>query len=298
MIGLSLVSMCINVVQLKLELLFEEMMLTLMEEYRTAQLLDAQLTAPTDAKSSVGFSTLIKVWKKKHKPTLDPSLFMPLMARKHQQVLMDEWKKKAQMRVVGTQTDPDLFCETSTQTDFSSATIDNELVYGTQSTLPEYKSGYLQNNPSVRSRLPTYSGHKGTHMLKGKSMSHSPSLPLSQKIQRSFATSISAEVHRASNDFAQWPVSELTEPLVPKVFHQNYSAHTSLTTMPYKSAASSPSPAMFVRKQSKQTATSDFKDLLHEIGVRLTDCRNIVTPSSTPRLEHHQPKKLWDEKDL
>lgn len=33
MIGLSLVSMCINVIQLKLEKLFEELVLMLMEEY-------------------------------------------------------------------------------------------------------------------------------------------------------------------------------------------------------------------------------------------------------------------------
>ena len=33
MVGLSLVSMCINVIQLKLEKLFEELLLMMMEEY-------------------------------------------------------------------------------------------------------------------------------------------------------------------------------------------------------------------------------------------------------------------------
>lgn len=36
--------MCINVVQIKLEHLFEDLMLAMMEEYQSAQLFDAEMT--------------------------------------------------------------------------------------------------------------------------------------------------------------------------------------------------------------------------------------------------------------
>lgn len=46
-IGLSLVSMCINVVQIKLEHFFEDLLLMMMEEYENAQLTeDGTLVGP------------------------------------------------------------------------------------------------------------------------------------------------------------------------------------------------------------------------------------------------------------
>ncbi|VDK38146.1 unnamed protein product [Anisakis simplex] len=45
MVGLSLVSMCINVVQLKLEQLFEELLVMMIEEYRQTGLASADMKA-------------------------------------------------------------------------------------------------------------------------------------------------------------------------------------------------------------------------------------------------------------
>ncbi|VDL68968.1 unnamed protein product, partial [Nippostrongylus brasiliensis] len=59
MVGLSLVSMCINVIQLKLEKLFEELLLTLMEEYSS----DPE---GGDLKSGhIGMIEMWRVWKKR-----------------------------------------------------------------------------------------------------------------------------------------------------------------------------------------------------------------------------------------
>nr|CDJ98330.1 Ion transport 2 domain containing protein [Haemonchus contortus] len=59
MVGLSLVSMCINVIQLKLEKLFEELLLTLMEEYSS----DPE---GGDLKGGhIGMLEMWRVWKKR-----------------------------------------------------------------------------------------------------------------------------------------------------------------------------------------------------------------------------------------
>lgn len=295
MIGLSLVSMCINVVQLKLELLFEEMMFTLMEEYRNAQLQDSQLVEPSGDKPSA-FSTLFKVWKNRHATGVTSDLYVPLMARKQQQVLFEEWKKKAQMRVVGTQTEPDQFCNMYTQTDFET---NANYIPRTDFVISQKPSLLLSTGyEGVGHRFPTGISHKRGKSPPGKQITHSPSLPLPQKIPCSMVTSVSAEIH-AANEPSQWSVAErksksetrydLGEPSMLSVFQPKISYG-----WPYSSAVSSEVPAMFTKKQSKQPATSDFKDLLHEIGARLTECRNMVTPSSTPHLVQ-KPKKLWED---
>ena len=64
-IGLSLVSMCINVVQLKLENLFEELLMTILEEYGAEQgdgIIDAE-----EIREKIGFIDLLKMWKRKRK---------------------------------------------------------------------------------------------------------------------------------------------------------------------------------------------------------------------------------------
>jgi hypothetical protein len=62
-IGLSLVSMCVNVIQLKLEELFEELLLSVMEEYGAQGAgIDGH-----DLKPKLGLVDLWKIWKKRQK---------------------------------------------------------------------------------------------------------------------------------------------------------------------------------------------------------------------------------------
>lgn len=61
-VGLSLVSMCINVIQLKLEELFEELLLAMMEEYDT----QAGLAAP-HMTPKMGMVDLWKMWKRRRR---------------------------------------------------------------------------------------------------------------------------------------------------------------------------------------------------------------------------------------
>uniref|UniRef100_A0A915CT75 Uncharacterized protein n=1 Tax=Ditylenchus dipsaci TaxID=166011 RepID=A0A915CT75_9BILA len=63
-VGLSLVSMCINVIQLKLEELFEELLLTMMEEYDTQG--QAGLAAP-HIKPKMGMVDMWKMWKRRRR---------------------------------------------------------------------------------------------------------------------------------------------------------------------------------------------------------------------------------------
>uniref|UniRef100_A0A914MS67 Potassium channel domain-containing protein n=2 Tax=Meloidogyne incognita group TaxID=654580 RepID=A0A914MS67_MELIC len=62
-VGLSLVSMCINVIQLKLEALFEELLLTMMEEYGDTGQTVEEITAAIEPHMSL--MDLWKVWKRR-----------------------------------------------------------------------------------------------------------------------------------------------------------------------------------------------------------------------------------------
>jgi hypothetical protein len=62
-VGLSLVSMCINVIQLKLEELFEELLLTMMEEYGDTGQTVEEITAAIKPRMSL--VDLWKVWKRR-----------------------------------------------------------------------------------------------------------------------------------------------------------------------------------------------------------------------------------------
>uniref|UniRef100_A0A914V8H0 Uncharacterized protein n=1 Tax=Plectus sambesii TaxID=2011161 RepID=A0A914V8H0_9BILA len=65
-IGLSLVSMCINVVQIKLEHFFEDLLLMMMEEYENAQLTeDGTLVGPPDMQHGLGMMQMWRMWKKR-----------------------------------------------------------------------------------------------------------------------------------------------------------------------------------------------------------------------------------------
>src|SRR5262245_61671957 len=98
-VGLSLVSMCINVVQLKLELLFEEMMFTLMEEYeKTGQSGDDMII-----ERGLGFVQVMKWWtRKKGKLRKMPDslggLILPLSTRRNRGAFLRELQRRRRAR--------------------------------------------------------------------------------------------------------------------------------------------------------------------------------------------------------
>lgn len=112
-VGLSLVSMCINVVQLKLELLFEEMMLALMEEYeKTGQVIDSEMMIDSALfQRGLGVMQMMKLWKRKKRATSDtiPSAigdyYLPLSNRKRRGAFLRELQRRRRARSVGTQTE-------------------------------------------------------------------------------------------------------------------------------------------------------------------------------------------------
>ena len=112
--------MCINVVQIKLEHLFEELMLMMMEEYQTAQLLDGDMQGPPpDIQGSLGVKALWRMWaRRKGKERANSSvsslhlapdstsanLLLPLLAKKKKDALMHEWTRRSTLRNKTTQT--------------------------------------------------------------------------------------------------------------------------------------------------------------------------------------------------
>uniref|UniRef100_A0A915A848 Potassium channel domain-containing protein n=1 Tax=Parascaris univalens TaxID=6257 RepID=A0A915A848_PARUN len=105
MVGLSLVSMCINVVQLKLEQLFEELLVMMIEEYHETGL------ASPEMKGKIGMMAMWRMWKKKrrqqkeNKPK-DPLSHKPTFAfRRGRQAVLDQLHRALYMVSRATQTD-------------------------------------------------------------------------------------------------------------------------------------------------------------------------------------------------
>ncbi|KHJ90914.1 hypothetical protein OESDEN_09230 [Oesophagostomum dentatum] len=114
MIGLSLVSMCINVIQLKLEKLFEELLLTLMEEY------SSDPEANNLKGGQIGLIEMWRVWKKRKsrlrnglaparqaagKASQNLAKVIPFARRRDRHHLIEELHHRLRMRDRATQTD-------------------------------------------------------------------------------------------------------------------------------------------------------------------------------------------------
>ncbi|MFH4975214.1 hypothetical protein AB6A40_001923 [Gnathostoma spinigerum] len=98
-VGLSLVSMCINVVQLKLEKLFEELLLMMIEEYRESGVESEEI------KGEMGILEIWRMWRKKRrqrkeqkKPKISLNSLSSLRyLTKSRKVMFEEAKKKGKM---------------------------------------------------------------------------------------------------------------------------------------------------------------------------------------------------------
>ncbi|CAD5234538.1 unnamed protein product [Bursaphelenchus xylophilus] len=127
-IGLSLVSMCVNVIQLKLEELFEELLIAMMEEYGAQE---AGLPGP-DLQPKLTVMDLWKVWKRRrnqnrqkqeqsqkngkevvHKESVQRKSFSEFnwwkifpFAKRRREVLIHEFRNRLQQAHKETQTEP------------------------------------------------------------------------------------------------------------------------------------------------------------------------------------------------
>uniref|UniRef100_A0A0K0DLI2 Ion_trans_2 domain-containing protein n=1 Tax=Angiostrongylus cantonensis TaxID=6313 RepID=A0A0K0DLI2_ANGCA len=114
MIGLSLVSMCINVIQLKLEKLFEELLLTLMEEY------SSDPEASSLKGGQIGMVEMWRAWKKRKsrlknglaparqaagKASQNLAKVIPFARRRNRHHLIEELQHRLRQRDRATQTD-------------------------------------------------------------------------------------------------------------------------------------------------------------------------------------------------
>lgn len=293
-IGLCLVSMCINVVQLKLELLFEDMMIALIEE-------TGELTPPMDFKSPLGFVRMFNFLNQKRRTQNAASrVYLPLLADKKKRLLLEEWKRKANLRCVETQTDVDASLESSTQTDCCSSnsstksqTPSGKSILSGDSTLTsmiippstQSRSSYTGRLYKQRASVDETSSERNDlynrRWSEAATLSRRPLVPLKYKIHQGIqgrrAQSVNAYANfmqtprRTSRTFITYPQIHDGVKLIrvsAGFQHHSWTFNSSQTK--------SKVPVMYLHKMSKQVSRDDFKSLIHEIGARLTDCRVIV----------------------
>ncbi|RCN50171.1 Ion channel, partial [Ancylostoma caninum] len=157
MIGLSLVSMCINVIQLKLEKLFEELLLTLMEEY------SSDPEGNNLKGGQIGMIEMWRVWKKRKsrlrnglaparqaagKASQNLAKVIPFARRRDRHHLIEELHHRLRMKDRATQTDfifgpilEEAWTETS---DVDSYTTSCSVPYGTNNN----GGGFLLEAPN------------------------------------------------------------------------------------------------------------------------------------------------------
>lgn len=308
-IGLSLVSMCINVVQLKLELLFEDMMMALIEE-------TGELESPADLKAPLGFVQLFHFLKKKRRTKNQSMLYLPLMAEKKRQALLEEFKRKSNFRTIYTQTElTDVSSEISTQTDCGSSKSSS-----TNSQTPSGQTILSPNSIFTNSSVYNFSSRKPSEIGCRMMFQHRASMDENNIIdcdkihyynrrwseaataRRAFIpsryrygrktqsfynpTELMHNQSRISRTFIMYPQIHVDDPKLIRVsagFHESWTFGLG--------HSKNQLPVMCLKRLSKEPARDDFKSLIHEIGARLNDCRTIVkyptpnlkkTPKSQP----------------
>lgn len=293
-IGLSLVSMCINVVQLKLELLFEDMMMALIEE-------NGELEAPVDLKAPVGFVQLFHFLKKKQRSKNPSRLYLPLIADKKRQALLEEWKRKSNLRSVITQTDSDVSSENSTQTECGSSNSStkshtpsgttvlspnstmNSSIYTFSRKPSETSRYYYRPRPSFVNGIKYDKIDMYNRRWSEAAPGRRSYIPLHyrycQGLQGRKTQSFSTQVNLLHNNspftrtFITYPQ---IHPGAPKLIRVSAGFHQSWTFD--LGTSKSQLPVMCLKRMSKEPARDDFKSLIHEIGARLNDCRTMVKP--------------------
>ncbi|XGW14941.1 hypothetical protein V3C99_000879 [Haemonchus contortus] len=318
MVGLSLVSMCINVIQLKLEKLFEELLLTLMEEYSS----DPE---GGDLKGGhIGMLEMWRVWKKRKsrlrnglaparqaagKAGQNLAKVIPFAKRRNRQHLIEELHHRLRQKHKATQTDiifgpilEEAWTETSdvdSYTTSCSVPFDGtgggggnfllEPPHGTVPSRSESRPVVVQAEHSsvTTPSLPSLSQHNSAQ----SQPLHSQSAGSSGMSK--ISTSLSTVSSRNTGMSARSAPS--TSPFRFPVDFDPSRRWTFIATgkTPRGAPRGLVAPYMYTPRQVRHVHTTEMKRLLAELDSRLQDCRMLASPrSSSPMSSYGSSKKL------
>ncbi|WKY02427.1 hypothetical protein Q1695_016020 [Nippostrongylus brasiliensis] len=308
MVGLSLVSMCINVIQLKLEKLFEELLLTLMEEYSS----DPE---GGDLKSGhIGMIEMWRVWKKRRsrlrnglaparqvagKASENLAKVIPFARRRDRHHLIEELHQRLRQKDRATQTDftfgpilEEAWTETS---DVDSCTtscsvhydgVSNAFLLGTP--IVAAPSSCESHPVVVQAELSLASSSRTT----GSAQSKPPSAASSGASKMSTLSTVSSR-HTGASSVKSAPIAATSPSRVPVDFDPSR-RWTFIATG--RSSRGVPRglvvPHMYTARQIRQVHTNEMRRLIAELDNRLQDCRMLAaTPRSSTTMSSYGTTK-------
>ncbi|KAM3728700.1 TWiK family of potassium channels protein [Dirofilaria immitis] len=252
MIGLALFSMCINVLQIKLEWLFEELLETLLMEYKQKGVPVEGMKVPT----KTDFLSMWRMWRKRkhqqkirHKDTIASSL-LPRFKR-DRRVLLEHIRRTLCMINKSTQTDEHAY-------------INNQ-----------YRDGISWSELSV---LPVIENHsypikaKNTRNTDRQIMIVTPQIYESQELCMATIANGSNTLRDVSTLKGKQPVlSDQQQSVSPRRTFTKAKETVSLAShtlqVPYY---------MYTTPKTRQIHTNELHRLLAEIKVRIDDCRSLT----------------------
>ncbi|CAI5456169.1 unnamed protein product [Caenorhabditis angaria] len=288
-IGLSLVSMCINVIQLKLEKLFEELLLTLMEEY------SADPDATHLKAGAIGMREMWRAWKKR-KGRLGDGLEraksardaaneasknfvkrLPFSRKRQRRNLIAELQKQMQRKDKYTQTDYGYMCEEA----FTETSDVESCITDFRNSVISDKSQHLLLIPDGPFCGPSRCESRPVVALAEASLcSSSSNLPqsLASSSHRPSSTIPSSSAASAKSAPAASPVR-----LPPIDFDPTRRWTFVATNRNQRGCPRGLVPYMYTRPMNSVVHTSEVRRLIAEIDVRLQDCRSLATPANSIR---------------
>ncbi|CAB3410431.1 unnamed protein product [Caenorhabditis bovis] len=292
-IGLSLVSMCINVIQLKLEKFFEELLLTLMEEYN-ADPDGTRLKAGT-----IGMMEMWRAWKKRkgrignglekaksariaaNKASENFVKMLPFSRRRERQHLIAELQRKLQRKDKSTQTDfysEEVFNEPSDVdscvTDFRNS-VTSEKSHAHLLLIPDGPicgPSRCESRPVVAMAEPSFCSSSSLvppslPSLTNRASSPFPTSSSSSRMSGSAKSAPAASPNRQPIDF------DPTRRWTFVATNRNQRGQPRGLVVPY----------MYTRNLNSVVHKTEVRRLIAEIDVRLQDCRSLNTPNNSVR---------------
>ncbi|KAK6745240.1 hypothetical protein RB195_011762 [Necator americanus] len=301
MIGLSLVSMCINVIQLKLEKLFEELLLTLMEEY------SSDPEGNNLEGGQIGMIEMWRVWKKRKsrlrnglaparqaagKASQNLAKVLPFARRRDRHHLIQELHHRLRMRDRATQTDS-IFGPILEEAWTETSDVDS---YTTSCSVP-YDSaggGFLVLEAPVVACPSRSESHpvvvKAEQSLASSSHNSSRLTNLSNNSKPRSASSAISKISSLSTVSSRnsKTSSAKSAPVTvsPAQFPMDFDPNRRWTFVGTgKTARGAPRglvvPYMYTARQDNQVHTNEMRRLIAELDIRLRDCRILNSPRSS-----------------
>ncbi|VDM58077.1 unnamed protein product [Angiostrongylus costaricensis] len=303
MIGLSLVSMCINVIQLKLEKLFEELLLTLMEEY------NSDPEASSLKGGQIGMVEMWRAWKKRKsrlknglaparqaagKASQNLAKVIPFARRRNRHHLIEELQHRLRQRDRATQTDivfgpilEEAWTETS---DVDSYMTNNSASYDPGGGGAGYLSGAsviaapsrCESHPIVVQREPSLLSSSRPH-----STAHSQLQTASSEISKMSSLSTVSSRNTGASSAKSAPNSASLARF-PVDFDPNRRWTFIGTGSTSRGAPRGlVVPYMYTQRQIRQVHTTEMGRLIAELDSRIRDCRHLASPSSSRSSRTH-----------